>query len=258
VKQVTLALAVTLLAGCPPLPQGIDQTFEAGVAAGYAQAQDDIEQLRTELARLTVDVDALQAELDVTHALADENEARVSEVEDRVDSADLALLTLSTDLDVLTFDALRTDDLEIYPNETESADGGAYYALPDDGAWHQLELVETGCRFVYVKLKIRATAVGGDVDTVRRRELGPGGCAGRGGRGAVRRARIAASHVHRRPEPRAGRRGLRLGRHGGGARSVRPAHAARRGRGRQRAHHRSGGPPGLHSLSGAVVQITAR
>ncbi len=166
-KQVTLALAVTLLAGCPPLPQGIDQTFEAGVAAGYAQAQDDIEQLRTELARLTVDVDALQAELDVTHALADENEARVSEVEDRVDSADLALLTLSTDLDVLTFDALRTDDLEIYPNETESADGGAYYALPDDGAWHQLELVETGCRFVYVKLKIRATAVGGDVDTVR-------------------------------------------------------------------------------------------
>lgn len=155
-------LSLLGMAGCPPVPEGVEQGYEAGVAAGYVQALDEIGDLQQEVDQLQAQIDTLRADVDPVLKSSADHETRIASLESDVDSTIGAIVTLQADLDVLEVDALRRGQVAIYPNETESQDDDSYEFIPDDGEWHQVPLFEGGCRFAYLKAKLRVAGTGPD------------------------------------------------------------------------------------------------
>ena len=134
-RWLSPVLAATLL-GCPPVPGKVDQTYDQGVAAGYVTALQQIDDMTTSL-------DAMQAELD--------------DVSSRLQIAEAELAVARLDIDDLLAEALVTGDVAIFPNTTQ-ADPKAYQVIPE-GAWVPVDLPDSACRFVYLKLRFDVSAI---------------------------------------------------------------------------------------------------
>ncbi len=131
--------AALVLTGCPPAPEDLPASYEDGIKAGYADAQADIAALRFELESLT--------------GVVGEHDVRITAVEEsRAD--------LEAQLAALPVQFLNRDDLVIYPNVTESGADAVYTVFGVEDGWVQVPLLEVGCRYVYVKVKVVLSSAG--------------------------------------------------------------------------------------------------
>lgn len=131
-----LLVLSAFLVGCPPAPGKSEQTYDQGVAAGYVTALQQIDAMNTSL-------EAMQAEID--------------DVQGRLAQAETELAAATTDVDSLLTEGLMAGDVAIFPNTT-GADPKAYQTIPE-GAWVPVDLIDSACRFVYLKLRFDVSAI---------------------------------------------------------------------------------------------------